>query len=69
MISIFRKRNNKVSDFESVVERLDCLLKAQANMKQDLRQIVREEIKNVLNERNRKGWWQVCMNFKKPTID
>ena len=52
-------KNN--SDFETqVIEKLDCVLKAQANMKQDVRQIVREELRSIINERNRRAWWNIA---------
>ncbi len=58
--SIFR-RLKKSSDFETeVLESLDCLQKAQAKIRNDLRQIIREELKNVLNERNKRGWHQIA---------
>ena len=60
MINLF-KRVKKYSDFESeVIERLDCIQKSQATSKQDTRQIVREEIKSILDSRNKKGWSQIA---------
>lgn len=58
-IRIFKKPDNK--DFETeVIERLDCLQRSEARSRQDIpqlvREIVREEIKNVLNERNRRSY-------------
>jgi hypothetical protein len=59
-INIF-KRVKKYSDFESeVIERFDCIQKSQATLRQDLREIVREEIKNVLESRNKKAWWSIA---------
>jgi hypothetical protein len=58
---IFFKRVKKHSDFEvEVLERLDCIQRSNAKSKQDLREIVREEIKNVLNEGNKKAWRQIA---------
>ena len=60
-MSSFFKRVKKYSDFEAeVLERLDCIQRSNAKSKQDLREIVREEIKNVLNERNKKAWRQIA---------
>jgi hypothetical protein len=58
--SIFN-RLKKGSDFETeVIARLDLLQVSEARLREDIRQIVREEIKNVLDSRNRKGWWQIA---------
>jgi predicted component of type VI protein secretion system len=56
-----KKPIQKDSAFETeVIERLDCLQRSNAKTRQGLREIVREEIKNVLNERNKKSWWQMA---------
>lgn len=54
------KRLKKGSDFETeAIARLDLLQLSEARLRKDIRQMVREEIKNVLDSRNRKGWWQI----------
>ncbi|HEY9398450.1 MAG TPA: hypothetical protein VIP29_00985 [Nitrososphaeraceae archaeon] len=59
--NIFKGRSKKVSGFETeVLQRLECLQNSDARVRQDIRQIVREEIKSILNERNKKGWWQIA---------
>lgn len=60
-INIFKKHDNKVSDFQiEVIARLESLQNSEARLRQDLREIVKEEIKNVLNERNKKAWWSIA---------
>jgi hypothetical protein len=57
----FFKRLKKGSDFETeIIARLDLLQVSEARLREDIRQIVREEIKNVLDSCNRKGWWQIA---------
>jgi hypothetical protein len=57
----FFKRLKKGSDFETeVITRLDLLQVSEARLREDIRQIVREEIKNVLDSCNRKSWWQIA---------
>jgi hypothetical protein len=60
-ISIFnKKRVDKSNAFETeVLQRLESIQKSQATSRQDTRQIIREEIQNILNERYRKAWWQI----------
>ena len=61
MSNTFFKRLKKGSDFETeVLQRIECLQNSDARVRQDIRQIVREEIKSILNERNKKGWWQIA---------
>jgi predicted component of type VI protein secretion system len=67
MMKIFKKRQVDKSSFDfqtEVLERLDCIQKSQATSRQHTREIVkevvREEIKSILNERNKKGWWQIA---------
>ena len=62
----FFKRLKKSSDFEidaklgELIKKIHCLQISQARLREDIRQIVREELKNILNERNKKGWWQIA---------
>jgi len=50
-------RPKKLTDFETeVLERLDCLQLEQARGKQDIREIIRQEIVSTLKEHSRKGW-------------
>lgn len=60
-INIFKKHDNKHSEFENeVIARLESLQNSEARVRQDIRQIVREEIKNVLDSRKKKGWWSIA---------
>jgi len=67
-VNIFNRRSKKVSDFETQIDskfeelnkKIDCLQISDARLRQDIRQIVREEIKSILKERDRKGWWQIA---------
>jgi hypothetical protein len=64
-VNIFKKPVKKYTDFEKeVIERLESIQKSQATSRQATREIVkevvREEIQSILNERNRKGWWQIA---------
>ena len=61
-ISIFNKKQVKKSiDFETeVLQRLESLQVSEARLREDIRQIVRQEIKSILDSRNKKGWWQIA---------
>ena len=61
-ISIFKKKPiQKDSAFESeVIARLESLQNSEARSRQDTRQIVREELRNILNERNKRAFWSIA---------
>jgi chaperonin cofactor prefoldin len=65
-VNSFFKRLKKSSDSEidaklgELIKRIDCLQSSQARLREDIRQIVREELKSTLNERNKKGWEQIA---------
>lgn len=68
IVNIWKGRSKKVSGFEIEIDsklaelnkKIDCLQISDARLRQDIRQIVKEEIKSILNERNKKGWWQIA---------
>jgi hypothetical protein len=60
-MSYFFKRIKKSFDFETeVLERLEALEHDKAFLRQDIRAIIREEIMNVLNARNRRAWSDIA---------
>ncbi|HEX5920354.1 MAG TPA: hypothetical protein VFY55_01085 [Nitrososphaeraceae archaeon] len=67
-VNIFNRRSKKVSDFETEIDskfedlnkKIDCLQISDARLRQDIRQIVREEIKRILDSRNKRAWWHIA---------
>ena len=59
MVNFF-SRVKKVNDFEpQVIERLDVLELASARLRQDIRNIIRDEIASAIKEHSRRGWKQI----------
>jgi len=60
MTSVEEYNDHDIKVFENeIIERLDCIQKSEARLKQDLRTIVREEVLKVLSDYQRRGWNQI----------
>ena len=70
----FIKRLKKSSDFEidaklgELIKRIDSLQISEARLREDIRQIVSEGLKSILNEGNKKDWRQIAWAKKNPIL-
>jgi predicted component of type VI protein secretion system len=62
-ITIFKKKpiqKDSPSELKEIKEILISLQESEARSRRDMREIVRDEMMRVLNNRNRKGYWSIA---------